>query len=259
MEGSSDRVTLVTGAAGGIGAAVSRRLAEDGMSVAMLDRAGGALTEASAKLVADGLAATAFAVDVTRASEVNDVVRAVESRLGPIENLVHSAGLLRLAEVSELTDEDWSQMFAVNCTGVFLMSRAVVRSMIARRSGSIVTVASNSGGTARMGMAGYGASKAAASQFTKSLGLEVAEYGIRCNVVAPGSTDTPMLHAMWPDDGGRHRTIEGDLRTFKTGIPLGKLARPSDIADSVAFLLSDQASHITMHELTVDGGATLGA
>ena len=171
----------------------------------------------------------------------------------------NAAGVLRMGEVSSLSDEDWWQMFAVNCTGVFLMSRAVVTRMVARRRGSMVTVASNASGTARIGMAGYGASKAAASQFTKSLGLEVARYGIRCNVVAPGSTDTAMLHAMWSDDSGPQLTIEGQLETFKTGIPLGKLARPADVADAVAFLLSDQAAHITMHQLTVDGGATLGA
>jgi 2,3-dihydro-2,3-dihydroxybenzoate dehydrogenase len=94
--------------------------------------------------------------------------------------------------------------------------------------------------------------------YTKCLGLEVAEHGIRCNLVAPGSTDTPMLVGMWADESGREATINGSLGTYKAGIPLRKLADPRDIADAVAFLLSDQASHITMHTLTVDGGATLG-
>lgn len=259
MANSSGRVAVVTGAGGGIGAAVARRLGEDGASVAMIDQDAERLTDAAAKLIADGLSVTAFPADVSRAAEVNQVVEQVEDRLGPVDHLVNAAGVLRMAEVTSLSDEDWAQMFAVNCTGVFLMSRAVVSRMVARRQGSMVTVASNSAGTARMGMAGYGASKAAATQFTKSLGLEVARYGIRCNVVAPGSTDTAMLHSMWSDDSGRQATIEGQLETFKTGIPLGKLARPVDVADAVAFLLSDQAGHITMHELTVDGGATLGA
>jgi 2,3-dihydro-2,3-dihydroxybenzoate dehydrogenase len=107
-------------------------------------------------------------------------------------------------------------------------------------------------------MSAYAASKAAAVAFTRCLGLEVARYGIRCNVVAPGSTDTPMLHSMWRDETGRARTIGGQLETYRVGIPLGRLARPSDVADAVAFLLSDQAAQITMHTLTVDGGATLG-
>lgn len=114
-------------------------------------------------------------------------------------------------------------------------------------------------GVPRAGMAAYAASKAAATMFTKSLGLEVARHGIRCNVVAPGSTDTPMLSSMWTDPSGPRRTIEGSPEDFRLGIPLGKLATPSDIAEAVAFLLSDQASHITLHALTVDGGAALGS
>lgn len=107
-------------------------------------------------------------------------------------------------------------------------------------------------------MAAYAASKAAASMFTKSIGLELARHGIRCNVVAPGSTDTRMLTSMWHDESGPKGTIEGRPEAFRVGIPLGRLARPSDIADAVVFLLSDQSSHITLHDLTVDGGAALG-
>jgi 2,3-dihydro-2,3-dihydroxybenzoate dehydrogenase len=104
----------------------------------------------------------------------------------------------------------------------------------------------------------YGASKAAAAMITKSLGLEVAEHGVRCNVVAPGSTDTPMLRGMWHDEADRERTVAGNLASYKLGIPVGRVAQPQNIADAVLFLLSDQASHIVLHTLTVDGGATLG-
>jgi 2,3-dihydro-2,3-dihydroxybenzoate dehydrogenase len=95
--------------------------------------------------------------------------------------------------------------------------------------------------------------------FTKSLGLEVARDGIRCNVVAPGSTDTPMLRSMWQDAAGAQGTVQGRPEAFRVGIPLGRIASPRQIADAVAFLLSDQAAQITMHSLTVDGGASLGA
>jgi 2,3-dihydro-2,3-dihydroxybenzoate dehydrogenase len=108
-------------------------------------------------------------------------------------------------------------------------------------------------------MAAYGASKAAAASFTKTLALELAGRGVRCNVVEPGSTDTPMLRSMWHDEQGPQRTLAGNPQEFRLGIPLGKLAQPSDIADAVIFLLSDMAGHITMHELCVDGGAALGA
>lgn len=122
-----------------------------------------------------------------------------------------------------------------------------------------MTVASNAARTPRAEMAAYAASKAAASQLTKSLGIELAPHGIRCNVVAPGSTETPMLSSMWHDESGREATVRGRPEAYRLGIPLGRIAQPENISDAVLFLLSDEASHITLHDLTVDGGATLGA
>ncbi|MEU1124554.1 2,3-dihydro-2,3-dihydroxybenzoate dehydrogenase [Streptomyces sp. NPDC005899] len=253
-----ESVALVSGAAGGIGAAVVRALGERGMTVAAVDRDGDRLAEVVDGLTAEGLRVRAFRSDVSTSAAAGRLVADVEDTLGPIEHLVNGAGVLHLGKVRDLTDEDWDATFAVNATGVFFMSRAVADRMVTRRSGAIVTIASNAAGTARTDMAAYAASKAAASMFTKCLGLEVAQYGIRCNVVAPGSTETPMLTSMWKDDSGRAATLSGSPDAYRVGIPLGKLARPSDVADAVAFLLSDQAGHITMHHLTVDGGATLG-
>ncbi|MEV0844574.1 2,3-dihydro-2,3-dihydroxybenzoate dehydrogenase [Streptomyces sp. NPDC049954] len=256
---SGTRLALVTGAAGGIGAAVVRTLAEQGVLVAAVDRHAGRLEEETAKLAADGLPVTAFAADVTDSAAVDTVVDRIEEDLGPVDYLVNAAGVLRLGEVTACTDDDWTSTFAVNTTGVFHLSRAVVGRMVRRGAGAVVTVASNAAATPRTGMAAYAASKAAAEMFTKSLGLEVARHGIRCNIVAPGSTDTPMLSSMWHDDSGPRATLAGNLDAFRVGIPLGKLARPTDVADAVAYLLSDRASHITLHTLTVDGGAALGA
>ncbi|GAA3749017.1 2,3-dihydro-2,3-dihydroxybenzoate dehydrogenase [Streptomyces tremellae] len=251
-------IALVTGAAGGIGEAVVRALGESGISVAAADKDGERLKSVAGKLAAEGLPVRAYAADVTTSAGAERLVAEVEDTLGPLDQLVNAAGILRLGKARDLKDEDWSATFAVNTTGVFFMSRAAVNRMVQRRSGAVVTVASNAAGTARAEMAAYAASKAAATMFTKCLGLEVAEYGIRCNVVAPGSTETPMLTSMWHDDHGRTATLQGSLDAYRVGIPLRKLARPSDVADAVAFLLSERASHITMHELTVDGGATLG-
>ncbi|MGA5548447.1 2,3-dihydro-2,3-dihydroxybenzoate dehydrogenase [Streptomyces pseudogriseolus] len=253
-----EKIALVTGAAGGIGAAVVRTLAERGASVAAVDNDGDRLDEVAAKLAAEGLRVRAFPADVTTSAGVERMVADVEDALGPIDQLVNGAGVLRLGKATDLTDADWAATFAVNANGVFFVSRAVIDRMVPRRSGAVVTIASNAAGTARTDMAAYAASKAAATMFTKCLGLEVARYGIRCNVVAPGSTETPMLTSMWQGDRGRSATLEGSPAAYRVGIPLGKLASPSDVADAVAFLLSDQASHITMHGLTVDGGATLG-
>ncbi|PJE95474.1 2,3-dihydro-2,3-dihydroxybenzoate dehydrogenase [Streptomyces carminius] len=253
------RVALVTGAAGGIGAAVVRALGERGAVVAAVDRDGPRLTELTEKLAADGLRVRAFPADVTDGGRVAAAVDEVERVLGPVEYLVNAAGVLRLGEAHTLTDADWAATFAVNVNGVFHVCRAVVDRMIPRSRGAIVTVTSNAAAVPRTGMAAYGASKAAAAMFTKALALEVARYGIRCNLVAPGSTDTPMLRSMWHDESGPRATVEGRPDAYRVGIPLKRIARPSDIAEAVVFLLSDRAGHITMHDLTVDGGASLGA
>ncbi|MEV0319441.1 2,3-dihydro-2,3-dihydroxybenzoate dehydrogenase [Streptomyces sp. NPDC050658] len=251
-------LALVTGAAGGIGEATARLLAGRGLRVAAVDLDPERVEKTAAALRGEGLDVTGFAADVTSSADVDRLVADVEERLGPVRALVNAAGVLRIGQASALSDADWEATFAVNTAGVFHMSRAVVNRMVPRGAGAIVTVASNAAGTARSGMAAYAASKAAATAFTKCLGLEVARHGIRCNVVAPGSTDTPMLHGMHDGDGLVADLIAGTPDTYKVGIPLGKIGRPEDIARTIAFLLSDDAGHITMHELTVDGGATLG-
>ncbi|GAA0660884.1 2,3-dihydro-2,3-dihydroxybenzoate dehydrogenase [Kitasatospora atroaurantiaca] len=254
-----NKVALVTGAAGGIGEAVVRALAERGVAVALVDRNADRLEQLAKELRNEGGRAEAFPADVTDSADVEAVIDGVEQQLGPIDYLVNGAGVLRLGQARALTDQDWATTFAVNTTGVFFVSRAVVNRMVARGSrGAIVTVASNAAGTARVDMSAYSASKAAATMFTKCLGLEVSKFGIRCNVVAPGSTDTPMLTALWEDNSAAQASIEGVASAFRVGIPLGRIAQPAHIADAVLFLLSDQAAHITMHDLTVDGGAALG-
>jgi len=252
-------VALVTGAGSGIGAAVAQTLAASGMLVAVTDRDGERATAVAAGLRGDGHEVLAFALDVTDADAVDAGVDRVEREAGPIHTLVNVAGVLRTGPVTDCPDADWDALFAVNAAGVFRISRAVARRMIPRGAGSIVTVGSNAAGVPRAGMAAYGASKAAAASFTKSLGLELARHGIRCNVVAPGSTDTPMQRSLWLDEHGADAVIAGDLATFKVGIPLGRIADPQDVADAVAFLASDHARHITMQDLYVDGGATLRA
>lgn len=251
-------VAIVTGAAGGIGYAVAQALGACGVVVAAVDSDTNRVQECAAKLNAEGLRVEAFGADVTSSEQVDSVVAAVESRLGPIDFLVNNAGVLNLGEVRHTTDEDWANTLAVNLTGVFYVSRAVLNRMVPRAQGALVTVASNAANTPRIGMSAYAASKAAATMLTKCVGLEAAEHGIRCNLVAPGSTKTPMLSSMWHDESGPRETIAGRPDTFRVGIPMAKLACPSDVAAAVVFLLSEQAGHITMQELTVDGGAGLG-
>lgn len=257
--GIADKVAVVTGAAQGIGEAVAWALARNGARVAAMDQNAEALLKTVAGITDAGLDATAYSLDVRDSKEIESTVVRMERELGPVDILVNVAGVLRLGPIVELSDDDWAAVFDVNTAGVFYMSRAVARRMVPRRRGAIVTVSSNAGLTPRMHMAAYGASKAATTSFTKTLGLEVAGYGIRCNVVSPGSTETPMLQRMWTDDESVRRTLDGDPDAYRVGVPLRKLATPSDVADAVVFLASDQAAHITMHDLSVDGGAALGA
>ncbi|WP_210495243.1 2,3-dihydro-2,3-dihydroxybenzoate dehydrogenase [Patulibacter sp. SYSU D01012] len=265
LPGVAAPVAFVTGAGRGIGAAVARGLAADGHRVVVTDRDADAARATADAIAADrasgpadrGAAALALPLDVTDRAAVEAVVAAAEEQAGPIDVLACVAGVLHPGQVVDTDDAAWDATFAVNATGVFLVARAVARRMRPRGRGTIVTVASNAAGVPRAGMAAYGASKAAAASFTRSLGLELAPHGIRCNVVAPGSTDTAMQRALWTDPDAEARTVAGDPATFKAGIPLGRIAAPEDVADAVRFLVSDRARHITMHDLYVDGGATL--
>ncbi|MQA79843.1 MAG: 2,3-dihydro-2,3-dihydroxybenzoate dehydrogenase [Streptosporangiales bacterium] len=258
MDGFEDRVAVVTGAAAGIGEAVAHGLARNGATVAAVDLDAAGLDTLVEKLDRPGRHA-AYPADVRDPASVDAAVDRVEAELGPVDVLVNVAGVLRTGQAVEMSDEDWAAVFAVNTFGVFHACRAVGRRMAARGYGCIVTVASNAAGVPRMGMSAYAASKAAAAHFTRCLALELAPRGIRCNVVAPGSTDTTMLRSMWHDGYGAQSTIDGAPEQYRVGIPLQKLARPDDVADAVLFLASDRAGHITMQDLYVDGGAALRA
>jgi 2,3-dihydro-2,3-dihydroxybenzoate dehydrogenase len=155
-------------------------------------------------------------------------------------------------------DEDWRLSFSVNASGVMHLCRSVASRMSSRCRGSIVTVSSNATLIARQQFASYSASKAAAVAYTKCLGLELAPRNIRCNVVSPGSTETRMLRQLVPVSQSQ-RLVDGVPEEFRTGIPLGRLASAGSVAKLVIFLLSDEAEHITLANVSVDGGASLGA
>lgn len=252
-------VTLVVGAAQGIGRATAVTLARAGHRLALLDRDPAGLRKTTALI---GGYAPVYPVDIRDHDALEFAVDSIESDHGPIEHLAHVAGVFTTGSVLDSDPDDWQRMFDVNVTGLLSVLRAVGRAMRQRRSGSVVVVGSNSAGVPRMGMGAYGSSKAAATMIVRVAGLELAQYGIRANIVAPGSTDTAMQRSLWEnpdDDDGARSAIDGDPAQFKVGIPLGRIAEPSDIADSIEFLLSDRARHITMQALYVDGGATLRA
>ncbi|MDG4762582.1 2,3-dihydro-2,3-dihydroxybenzoate dehydrogenase [Solwaraspora sp. WMMD406] len=245
-------VAVVTGAAGGIGAAIGRALTAEGAAVAAVDRDRSGLAA-----VTGWYGATPYPVDVVDPDAVDDAIERIEAGLGPVGVLVNAAGVLVPGAATAISDRDWHDTFAVNATGVFHMCRAVVARMRPRRHGAVVTVASNAAGVPRTGMAAYAASKAAAVAYTMCLGLEVARDGIRCNVISPGSTDTQMLHQLWTDGTGPRETVDGRPDQFRTGIPLGRIGTPDDVAEAVVFLASARARQITLQNLYVDGGAAL--
>ncbi|MCQ4117853.1 SDR family oxidoreductase [Rhodococcus tibetensis] len=256
----SDGVTLVVGAAHGIGRATAVTLSRRGHRLALLDRDGDGLTS-TATLLDSAPLATAV-TDIRDSGSVTESVRRIEDRHGPVTALAHVAGILETGSILDADPASWRRVFDVNVTGLVNVLRAVGIGMRERRAGSIVVVGSNAAGVPRTGMGAYGSSKAAVAMIVRVLGLELAEYGIRANIVAPGSTDTAMQRSLWSDpadDAGARAAIDGDLASFKVGIPLGRIAEAADIADSVEFLLSDRARHITMQALYVDGGATLRA
>ncbi len=240
------KVAVVTGAARGIGKAVADALEKSGARVAALD------------IAFANKGKNQFSVDVADSIAVNNTISAVENQLGEIDYLVNVAGILRMGSLLECSDDDWQRTFAVNTTGAFNLCRSVGRRMLLRKRGAMVVVSSNAAGIPRLGMGAYAASKAATSHMVKCLGLELAQANIRCNIVAPGSTDTDMQRQLWTDASSAEKVINGSLENYRLGIPLQRIASAENIASVVLFLLSSNAAHITLESIVVDGGATLG-
>lgn len=250
-----NQLAVVTGAAQGIGAAVVQQLLAQGARVALLDRNQAQLEAFYRTLNPD--VCSIYVVDIADAQAIEQCIEQVEKTQGAIALLANVAGILHLSSLLEGSVEHWLDTFAVNTHGVFYVSRAVGRRMCARGEGAIVTVASNASNTPRLNMGAYAASKAASTQLTQCLGLELAGFGIRCNVVSPGSTETDMQRQLWHSPQAKDVVLQGSLEQFRLGIPLQRIAQPEDVAQAVCFLLSDEAKHITMHDLRVDGGATI--
>jgi NAD(P)-dependent dehydrogenase (short-subunit alcohol dehydrogenase family) len=234
------RVAVVTGGASGIGLATCGRLADEGFAVAALDLKPDA---------AAGVAALTLGCDVISEDDVSRAMDEVAARLGPVDVLVHNAGITgsrAAARCHETPVEEWDRVQAVNVRGPFLCSRAVLPSMMARGSGHIITIASIAGLVAFPGRCAYTASKGAALMLTRSIAVDYAAAGIRANAVCPGMVYTPMTS--W-------RLDQPDLRAaVEDRIPAGRVAMPDEIADAVALLASGRLGYMTGHPLVVDGG-----
>ena len=240
------KTALVTGGASGMGAATVRLFAEAGARVVVVDR-----NEAMAREVAAGTGAHVVAGDVSDSAFCERAVAEAVSRHGRLDCLVNAAGIIVRATGLMTTDEDWRRLMAVNVDGVFFMCRAALRPMTAQGSGAIVNFGSIWGELSGKGALAYAASKGAVHQITRTLAIEHARDGIRVNAVCPGEVDTPMLRA-----AGRAKPLSDD-EAREIGdrvVPMGRLARPGEIARMVLFLCSDHASYITGAMHYVDAG-----
>ncbi|EOW6620550.1 2,3-dihydro-2,3-dihydroxybenzoate dehydrogenase EntA [Cronobacter dublinensis] len=239
----------VTGAGKGIGYAAARAFAQAGATVTGFDLA---FPHADYPFACETL-------DVADAAGVAAVCQRLLRDDARLDVLVNAAGILRMGATDALALDDWQQTFAVNVGGAFNFFQQTMATFRAQKRGAIVTVASDAAHTPRIGMSAYGASKAALKSLALTVGLELASCGVRCNLVSPGSTDTDMQRTLWHSDDAEQQRIRGFAEQFKLGIPLGKIAQPQEVANTILFLASDLASHITLQDLVIDGGSTLGA
>lgn len=255
-QGLRGNVGIVTGAAQGIGEAVARKLHASGMNLALADVDGKRLETLAAEI---GNNVLIRSLDVRDGAAVEEFVAATEESLGPVNHLAHVVGIQRLGALTEFSEADFSETFDVNVKGSFLVAQAVAKRMRPRGQGSIVAVASTAARTPRIHQGAYCASKAAVAQMMSVLGLELAPRNIRVNCVSPGVTDTGMVKRLMETMPNTDVVTRGDLDSFRVGVPLGRVARSEELADVVAFLLSDHSSYLTMQDVVVDGGAALGA
>ena len=235
---------IVTGAARGIGLAITRRMARDGDHVLMVDL-DPVVNSRSEALNQDGLHATGLVADVTDASAVEDLVRAFEEQTGRIDVLVNNAGITGPAKPSwEYEPEEWSRVYAVNLMAPFLCCRSVVPRMLARGGGRIVNVASISGKEGNPNMAAYSSSKAALIGFTKSLAKELATQNVYVNCVTPAVIETEILRQL----------NEQAVSYMLQRIPMGRPGQPEEVAELVAWLASAACSFSTGAVFDISGG-----
>jgi 3-oxoacyl-[acyl-carrier protein] reductase len=244
------RVAIVTGAARGIGAATARTLAANRMAVAVvdLDEAAGATTVDEIR--AGGGTALAVGADVADPAQVTAAVERTVADLGPPTVLVNNAGVLRDNLLFKMTDDDWDTVIAVHLRGAFLFSRAVQKHMVAAGWGRIVNLSSTSA-LGNRGQANYAAAKAGLQGFTKTLAIELGKFGITANAVAPGFIVTDMTAATAERMGVDWDTF---AKAAVSQIPVGRAGRPEDVANTVSFLVSEEAGFVNGQVIYVAGG-----
>ena len=244
MANLKGKVALVTGGAQGIGKAVALMLARHGADVVVADVNLEKAAETAKEVEATGRGAMAVNVDVTRLSDVENMVESAIGRFGRIDILINNAGIARDKLILRMTEEDWDAVLDVNLKGTFNCTKAVIKHMSKQRSGKIVNIASVVGEMGNAGQANYSASKAGVIGLTKTIAREFAQRGINVNAIAPGYIQTPMTDVL-PDKAKEE---------LKRMIPMERLGQPEDVAYAVLFLVSEGSSYVTGQVLNVNGG-----
>ncbi len=245
----ADKTAIVTGGTSGIGAAIAEEMARAGARVIFTGRNETAALVVKNKIERQGGQARFFPGDMTKAGFAESLVADILAKEGRIDILVNNAGILFRGTVATCTDDEWDATFAVNVTALFRLSRAILPVMREKGGGAIINIASDWALVAARNAAAYGASKGAVAQLTRSMAIDHAKENIRVNAICPGDTDTPMLETAIKNVDRATR-----LERLGAGIPMGRVASPSEIAPLAVFLASSQASYITGALIPVDGG-----
>jgi 2-hydroxycyclohexanecarboxyl-CoA dehydrogenase len=242
----AERTALVTGGASGIGAATCRRLAAEGARVAVTD-----VNLDGARGIADEVDGAAFELDVRSTDSVRAAVEGAEQELGPVDILVNNAGYDEWAWFTDTDEALWQRVLAVNLVGVIACTHALLPGMQKRRRGRIVNVSSEAGRVGSSGSAVYSAAKGGVLGFTKAIAIENGRFGITCNAVAPGPIETPLLMGAPEELGDLGKRI---VETMIGSTVLRRLGQPDEVAATIAFLASDDASYVTGQSLGASGG-----
>jgi len=256
MDRVKDKVALVTGASRGLGRAISITLAREGADIVIWDMAMEGANKVAQEVRGLGRRALVQGVDVTDSAQVQAAMLTAIEQFGRIDILVNNAGIVSAAPtLLDLSDEQWSKEIAVDLTGTFYCTKAILKHMIDRRSGKIVNIASLAGELGRpLTSASYSAAKAGVLGLTMSVAQSVAKYGINVNAVCPGIIITE-IHAAYTQE--QLTQLQADIPLNRSGVP-GVHGRPSDIADAVLFLASSEADYITGTRIRVNGGSLMG-
>lgn len=245
-----DQAVLVTGAGSGIGRATALRLAAEGARVVAADVSPEGIEETRRLATAEGLELAAQPLDVTRPAACRAAVKATLRRHGQLDVLCNIAGVMSIGRVTELTEESWARVLAVNLSGVFFMSQSAIPALLESR-GVIVNMASAAGLVGQAYTSAYCASKAGVVSLTRSMALEYGKQGLRVNALCPGGVLTPMIEGFQLPEGA-------DQDMMRRLMPLVAPARPEEIAGAVAYLASPEARYVNGAVLAIDGGQTAG-